>query len=293
MSHVLGIDSSTTATKAILVDRAGGVVGVASSEYDYTTPQPLWTEQDPQLWWDATVTAIRQVLSVSGVTSDQVEAVGLTGQMHGSVLLDEAGDVVRPAILWNDQRTDAECAEIRRLVGAERLIQVTGNDALTGFTAPKLLWVARHEPDNWARVATILLPKDYVRFRLTGERAVDVADGSGTILFDLAARTWSPEILERLSIGASLCPPTFEGPEVTGFVDASAAAATGLGRERRSSPVAATSRPTPSVSAPSSPGSSPCHWGHPVWCSPPPRARRSSRRAGSTPSATPSRAGGT
>ncbi|MET0830815.1 MAG: FGGY family carbohydrate kinase, partial [Acidimicrobiia bacterium] len=172
MSHVLGIDASTTATKAILVDRAGGVVAVASSEYDYATPQPLWTEQDPQLWWDATVTAIRQVLSLSGVTSDQVEAVGLTGQMHGSVLLDEAGDVVRPAILWNDQRTAAECAEIRRLVGAERLIQVTGNDALTGFTAPKLLWVARHEPDNWARVATILLPKDYVRFRLTGERAV-------------------------------------------------------------------------------------------------------------------------
>ncbi len=236
MSHVLGIDSSTTATKAILVDRAGGVVGVASSEYDYATPQPLWTEQDPQLWWDATVTAIRQVLSVSGVAGEQVEAVGLTGQMHGSVLLDEAGDVVRPAILWNDQRTAAECDEIRRLVGAERLIQVTGNDALTGFTAPKLLWVARHEPDNWARVATILLPKDYVRFRLTGERAVDVADGSGTILFDLAARTWSPEILERLSIGPSLCPPTFEGPEITGLVDASAAAATGL---RAGTPVVA------------------------------------------------------
>jgi xylulokinase len=229
MSHVLGIDSSTTATKAILVDRAGAVVGAASSEYDYETPHPLWTEQDPRLWWDATVAAIRQALSVAGVGGDQVEAVGLTGQMHGSVLLDEAGNVVRPAILWNDQRTAAECDEIRRLVGADRLIQITGNDALTGFTAPKLLWVARHEPENWARVATILLPKDYVRFRLTGQRAVDVADGSGTILFDLAARTWSPEILDRLSIDPGRLPPTFEGPDVTGVVDDSAAEATGLG----------------------------------------------------------------
>ena len=236
MSYVLGIDSSTTATKAILVDRAGRVAGVASSEYDYETPQPLWTEQDPRLWWDATVTAVRQVLSVGGVAGEQVEAVGLTGQMHGSVLLDEAGDVVRPAILWNDQRTAAECDEIRRLVGADRLIQVTGNDALTGFTAPKLVWVAGHEAENWARVATILLPKDYLRFRLTGQRAVDVADGSGTILFDLAARTWSPEILDRLSIDPSLCPPTFEGPEVTGLVDASAATATGL---RAGTPVVA------------------------------------------------------
>jgi xylulokinase len=173
--------------------------------------------------------AIRQALSVAGVGGDQVEAVGLTGQMHGSVLLDEAGDVVRPAILWNDQRTAAECDEIRRLVGADRLIQVTGNDALTGFTAPKLLWVARHEPENWARVATVLLPKDYVRFRLTGQRAVDVADGSGTILFDLAARTWSPEVLDRLSIDPGLFPATFEGPDVTGVVDASATEATGLG----------------------------------------------------------------
>ena len=228
MTHVLGIDSSTTATKAILVDRDGGVVGVASSEYDYATPQPLWTEQDPGLWWDAAVTAIRQVLSVNGIAGDQVEAVGLTGQMHGSVLLDDAGDVVRPAILWNDQRTAAECDEMRRLVGRQRLIEITGNDALTGFTAPKLLWVAHHEPGNWARVATILLPKDYVRFRLTGERAVDVADGSGTILFDLASRTWSPEILDRLSIDPARCPPTFEGPEVTGLVDETAAAATGL-----------------------------------------------------------------
>ena len=236
MSYVLGIDSSTTATKAILVDRAGRVVAVASSEYDYETPQPLWTEQDPRLWWDATVTAVRQVLSIGGVAGEQVEAVGLTGQMHGSVLLDEAGDVVRPAILWNDQRTAAECDEIRRLVGTDRLIRVTGNDALTGFTAPKLVWVARHEAENWARVATILLPKDYLRFRLTGQRAVDVADGSGTILFDLAERTWSPEILDRLSIDPRLCPPTFEGPEVTGLVDASAATATGL---RAGTPVVA------------------------------------------------------
>ena len=141
-----------------------------------------------------------------------MEAVGLTGQMHGSVLLDAENRVVRPAILWNDQRTEAECDEIRRRVGADRLIEVTGNDALTGFTAPKLLWVRNHEPDLWRRVRHVLLPKDYVRFRLTGEHAVDVADGSGTILFDLAARTWSPEILEALDLDPAMFPTTTRAP---------------------------------------------------------------------------------
>jgi xylulokinase len=156
--------------------------------------------------------------------------------MHGSVLLDDEGEVVRPAILWNDQRTAAECDEIRRLVGPERLIEVTGNDALTGFTAPKLLWVRRHEPDNWAKVRHVLLPKDYVRYRLTDGFAVDVADGSGTILFDLAARSWSPEMLAALHLDPSLLPPTYEGPAVTGTVTESAAEATGL---RAGTPVVA------------------------------------------------------
>jgi len=228
VSFVIGIDNATTATKAILVDRSGTVLGVGSSTYDYETPHPLWTEQDPRLWWDATIAAVRQVMSENGVGSSEVEAVGLTGQMHGSVLLDNRGEVVRPAILWNDQRTGAECDEIRHRVGADRLIELTGNDALTGFTAPKLLWVQRNEPENWARVRHVLLPKDYVRYRLTEGFAVDVADGSGTILFDLAARTWSPEVIEALDIDPSLLPPVFEGPAVTGVITAEAADATGL-----------------------------------------------------------------
>ena len=228
MSFVIGIDSSTTATKAVLIDRVGEVRGTASSAYGFETPHPLWTEQDPHLWWDASVAAVRQLVADQGISSSDVDAVGLTGQMHGSVLLDNDGEVVRPAILWNDQRTEAECAEIRRRVGPERLIEVTGNDALTGFTAPKLLWVQRHEPENWARVSHVLLPKDYVRYRLTDALAVDVADGSGTILFDLAARTWSPEVLEALDIAPSLMPSIYEGPTITGAVSEAAATAMGL-----------------------------------------------------------------
>jgi xylulokinase len=228
MSLVLGIDSSTTATKAILVDREGAVRGVASATYEYETPRPLWTEQDPALWWEGTAAAVREVMDRNGVVPAEVVAVGLTGQMHGSVLLDGSGEVVRPAILWNDQRTEAECEEIRRRIGPERLIEITGNDALTGFTAPKLLWVQRNEPENWARVRHVLLPKDYVRYRLTGDLAVDVADGSGTILFDLAKRTWSPQVLNALEIDPALMPDTFEGPEVTGLIGEEGASATGL-----------------------------------------------------------------
>ena len=236
MSDVLGMDVSTTATKALLVDETGKVVGVGSVEYPYDTPRPLWSEQDPRYWWDAAVGAIRKALDQTGVSADEVAAIGLTGQMHGSVLLDDAGEVVRPAILWNDQRTEEECDEIRRRIGKERLIQITGNDALTGFTAPKLLWVQRHEPENWERVRHILLPKDYVRYRLTGEFAIDVADGSGTILFDLARRTWSDEILDALGLDRSLFPDTHEGPDVTGALSAAAAEATGL---RAGTPVVA------------------------------------------------------
>lgn len=228
MSLVLGIDVSTTATKAVLVDPEGQVIATASSSYGYETPQPMWSEQSPGLWWEGAIDAIRRALSESGTPPEEIEAVGLTGQMHGSVLLDEAGEVVRPAILWNDQRTGPECDEIRRRVGRERLIEITGNDALTGFTAPKLLWVQTHEPDNWARVRHVLLPKDYVRRRLSGDYAVDVADGSGTILFDLEARTWSPEILETLDVPAGIMPTTHEGPDITGMIDDEGAAATGL-----------------------------------------------------------------
>lgn len=228
MTYVVGIDVSTTATKALLIDGNGRVVASGSAEYGYDVPRPMWTEQDPNLWWDAAVIAIGEMRDRSGIRPSEIDCVGLTGQMHGSVLLDDAGEVVRPAILWNDQRTAAECDEIRRRIGREGLISITGNDAMTGFTAPKLLWVARHEPDNWARVATILLPKDYLRFRLSGEMAMDVADGSGTMLFDLASRTWSPEVLSELDIDPSLCPPTNEGPTITGAVTREAARTTGL-----------------------------------------------------------------
>lgn len=228
MSLVMGIDVSTTATKALLADSDGRVMGVASSSYGYETPQPLWSEQDPHLWWSATIDAISRLIAEAGVSGSEIEAIGLTGQMHGAVLLDEDDEVVRPAILWNDQRTQGECDQIRELVGRDRLIQVTGNDALTGFTAPKLLWVRDNEPEAWSRVRHVLLPKDYVRLRLTGSHAVDVAGGSGTILFDLRERTWSPEILQDLDIDPALLPPTFEGPAVTGTLSAVAAEATGL-----------------------------------------------------------------
>ena len=205
MAHVIGIDVSTTATKAVLIDESGAVRGVGASEYGFDVPHPLWSEQDPQLWWDGAVSAIRSVLASAGVPGDDVVAIGLTGQMHGLVLLDRAGEVLRPAILWNDQRTAAECDAIRTAVGPERLIEITGNDALTGFTAPKLVWVRDHEPEIWERVAHVLLPKDYVRFRLTGEYAMDKADGAGTILFDLAARDWSAEVLAALEIDPRGC----------------------------------------------------------------------------------------
>ncbi|HLA17651.1 MAG TPA: xylulokinase [Candidatus Limnocylindrales bacterium] len=236
MAHVVGIDASTTATKAVLVDETGAVVGIGVSEYGYSAPRPLWSEQEPALWWDGTIAAIRQVLASTGVGGDDVAAIGLTGQMHGAVLLDAADDVLRPAILWNDQRTGAECDLIRETIGPDRLIAITGNDALTGFTAPKLVWVRDHEPDVWRRIAHVLLPKDYVRLRLTGDHAVDKADGAGTLLFDLAARDWSAEVIAALHIDPTWMPPTYEGTEVTGAVTIEAAAATGL---RAGTPVVA------------------------------------------------------
>jgi xylulokinase len=228
MACVLGIDVSTTATKAVVVDQRGAVLGVASAEYGYDVPQPTWSEQQPELWWTAARQAIPQALAAAGIDGTAVAAVGLTGQMHGAVLLDAAGRSVRPAILWNDQRTATECDQIRTAVGPARLVELTGNDALTGLTAPKLLWVRRHEPANWRRVAHVLLPKDYLRLRLTGDYALDKADGSGTLLFDLAARDWSAEVLAALELDPRLLPTTHEGPAITGQVSAAAAEATGL-----------------------------------------------------------------
>jgi xylulokinase len=226
--YFIGIDTSTTATKALLMDESGRVLGVASNEYPYEIPQPLWSEQDPALWWLATGQSIRQVVAQTGVDAALIQGIGLTGQMHGLVLLNEKGEVLRPSILWNDQRTGLQCDAIRARFGRERLIQVTGNDALTGFTAPKILWVQENEPEIWKRVRHILLPKDYVRYKLTGEFAIDRADGAGTILFNLAKRDWSPEVLTALDIPAEYLPKTYEGTDVTGALLPSVANDLGL-----------------------------------------------------------------
>jgi xylulokinase len=225
---LLGIDISTTGAKALLVNEQGQVIGSATSPLTLQTPRPLWSEQDPNAWWAGTKASIGRVLAETGVAAGEIAAIGLTGQMHGLVLLDEAGQVLRPAILWNDQRTGAQCDEIRQRLGKARLIQITGNDALTGFTAPKILWVQQHEPEIYARAKHILLPKDYIRYRLTGAFAMDRAGGAGTLLFDLKKRTWSEEVLAALDIDPALLPPTFEGPQVTGHVSKTAAQLTGL-----------------------------------------------------------------
>ena len=234
--YFLGIDTSTTSSKALLIDERGEIIAVASSPHTLQTPHPLWSEQDPREWWAAVSASIRSVLEKAGISGGQIGAIGLTGQMHGLVLLDESGNALRPAILWNDQRTQSQCDEIHRIVGKERFIQITGNVALTGFTAPKILWVKENEPDIYARAKHVLLPKDYIRYKLTGEYAMDKADGSGTVLFDLTSRDWSDEVLTGLAIPPLWMPRTFEGPDFTGCVTEEAAAQTGL---KAGTPVAA------------------------------------------------------
>ena len=226
--YFLGIDTSTTSSKALLIDEMGAVVAVASSAHTLQIPRPLWSEQDPRQWWEAVAASIRSVLEQTGVSGEGIAAVGLTGQMHGLVLLDEAGNVLRPAILWNDQRTQSQCDEIHHRVGKERFIQITGNVALTGFTAPKILWVQENEPEIYAKARHVLLPKDYIRYCLTGEYAMDKADGAGTVLFDLKLRDWSGDVLTALGIDPSWMPRTFEGTEVTGRITEEAARLTGL-----------------------------------------------------------------
>ena len=209
MAVLVGIDVGTTGVKAVAISPRGGVLRRAEEEYPLSTPRPGWSEQDPEDWWRATEAALR------AVGGDDAAGIGLAGQMHGLVTLDERERVLRPAILWNDQRTAAECAEIEERVGLERLIELTGNRALTGFTAPKLLWVRNHEPEVYARIAHVLLPKDYVRLKLTGERAIDVADASGTLLFDVAGRRWSEAVLEALDVPVGWLPRALESPDVS------------------------------------------------------------------------------
>src|SRR5215203_6704518 len=234
--YFLGIDTSTTSSKALLINELGDIVAVASNPHTLQTPQALWSEQDPREWWVAVTASIKTVLENAGISGEGVAAVGLTGQMHGLVLLDEMGDILRPAILWNDQRTQSQCDEIHQIIGKEKFIQITGNVALTGFTAPKILWVKENEADVYAKAKHVLLPKDYVRYKLTGEYAMDKADGAGTVLFDLKSRDWSDEVLSALDIPRAWMPKTFEGTEFTGLVNEEAVALTGL---KAGTPVAA------------------------------------------------------
>ncbi|MGH2403732.1 MAG: xylulokinase, partial [bacterium] len=228
MTALLGLDVGTTGAKAVLIEPGGRVLAVATSDYPLLTPRPGWTEQAPQAWWEASVSTIRAVLAQSGIAADDVAAVGLTGQMHGLVALDRDGAVLRPAILWNDQRTAEECAWITEQVGVARVLELTGNPVLTGFTAPKIIWMRRHEPDLYARIAHILLPKDYIRFRLTSEFSIDVADASGTSLFDVRRRDWSTDMLDALEIPAAWLPRAAESPSPVGSVAAATASLTGL-----------------------------------------------------------------
>jgi xylulokinase len=215
----VGLDVGTTGVKAIAIGHDGSIIATVSEEYALSTPHPGWAEEDPEDWWRAAQACLERLPD---------GPIGLSGQMHGLVVLDADGRVLRPAILWNDQRTAAECAEIESRVGLERLIELTGNRALTGFTAPKLLWLRRHEPDVYARIRHVLLPKDYVRFRLTGEHAIDVADASGTLLFDVARRRWSSEVCDALDVPLEWLPPVHESTEIAGAGD-QAAAALGVG----------------------------------------------------------------
>ncbi len=216
---LIGLDVGTSGVKGVAIEADGSVVATATEAYPFSTPQPGWSEQDPRDWWEATQRVLARLPE---------GPVGISGQMHGLVTLDEHGEVLRPAILWNDQRTGEECVEIERRIGLERLLELTGNRALTGFTAPKLLWLQRHEPDVYSRVRHVLLPADYVRFKLTGEQTIDAADASGTLLFDVRNRRWSEEVCDALEVPLAWLPEPYEATEVATAGD-QAAGALGVG----------------------------------------------------------------
>ena len=211
MDYLIGIDIGTSGTKAALFDIDGNVIKSSTAEYGMSQPYNGWAEQDPQDWWNA----VQKTLA--DIWTDGVAGIGLSGQMHGLVMLDEKNEVIRPAIIWCDQRTAAECDEITDIIGRKRLIDITANPALTGFTASKIMWVKKHEPENYAKCRHILLPKDYIRFKLTGEFATDVSDTGGMQLLDIKNRCWSDEVAEKLGIDTDMLPKVYESTEITGY----------------------------------------------------------------------------
>src|SRR5438067_2417271 len=225
---LLGIDIGTTGTKTLLIAEDGSVLGAATREYPLSTPRPGWAEQEPRDWWDATVATIREVLEKTGTPGGAVRGIGLSGQMHGSVLLDRENHVLRPALLWCDQRTAEQCRWINDRFGAERVAAVTSNPVLTGFTAPKIIWFRQNEPQVYERIEKVLLPKDYVRFQLTGEYHTEVSDASGTALFNVRERRWADDLLDAIEIPRGWMPECHESPVASARVSAEAAAATGL-----------------------------------------------------------------
>src|SRR6202453_2546986 len=225
----LGIDVGTGGTRALVIDEAGQVIASATEEHRaFASPHMGWAEQDPSDWWRACGVAVRKALGEHGLRGNEISCVGLSGQMHGAVLLDEQARIVRPALIWCDVRTEKQSRDLTDAVGAERLLQLTCNPALTNFTLTKCLWVRENEPENWNRVRSLMLPKDYVRLRLTGERATDMADASGTLLLDVAHRRWSKEMLQLVQMDESLLPALYESPDICGQVSEAGAAATGL-----------------------------------------------------------------
>ena len=228
MSYLIGIDVGTTGTKTILVDEQGNQLASALEEYPLYTPQPKWAEQEPEDWWQATTNTIQEVLEKSEIDKTEIKGVGLSGQMHGLVIMDKKHQVLRPSILWCDVRTTEQCKYINQTVGTELLLQSTCNPALEGFTAPKIIWVKELEPDIYDKTATMFLPKDYVRFRLTGEIAMEASDAAGTLLFDVKQRQWSQPVLDKLRISSDLLPPTYESVDVCGQITPKVAEVTGL-----------------------------------------------------------------
>lgn len=228
MSYLIGIDLGTSGTKTVLFDESGKTISSALAEYPLYQPNIGWAEQDPEDWWIATCTTVREVILKAGIRPEEIKGVGMSGQMHGAVLLDKDNKVLRKAIIWCDQRSSAECEQITSLVGRERLIEITANPALTGFTASKVMWVKNNEPHIYENIRKVLLPKDYIRYRLTGEFATEVSDASGMQYMDIAARKWSDEVLVKLGVDKSWLGDLYESQEISGRVNSNAANLTGL-----------------------------------------------------------------